>query len=237
MTNKSPDVHPVDAWWTVLAIDPFAIRAVDAVENWRWVTPLRLTLTAHLLGVVTAVLFATGNLIAAAVVYEIRFGLDCMDGKLARRRAVTSSSGAFLDFVGDYVTTSVNFAALGLWLHWDHGYSVILAVAPAVLFLIHMCIRLSSEQQGEMRRIQDGISGRYKSFMARHRLVPIPGRVDVEHAHLFAVPIAAVVLDTAAIAAVSSGVVAVYFFYVAARFFRGGMALADARDRETKNIP
>ncbi len=41
---------PADSWWTVLAIDPIAVRVVPWLSGRRAVTPLRLTLTAFAIG-------------------------------------------------------------------------------------------------------------------------------------------------------------------------------------------
>jgi phosphatidylglycerophosphate synthase len=225
------ELHKVDAWWTVLAIDPFAVRLVRLVSPVAWITPMRLTAVAHLLGVVTAVLFATGQIVLGAVLYEIRFVIDCMDGKLARRRRTTSAVGAYLDFVGDYLVTGLNLAGVGLWLIWEVGTSPVLAFAPALAFSLHMAVRLSTEaQEGSMWRASEELPGRYVAWMAARRLVPAPVRVDVEHAFLFIVPLAWAVVDDDRVIEVAAAVVAAYFGYVLLRFFRGGLSLAAAKD-------
>ncbi|HLT16322.1 MAG TPA: CDP-alcohol phosphatidyltransferase family protein [Acidimicrobiales bacterium] len=230
---RDAELHPVDAWWTVLAVDPLAVPLVRLVTPWRWVTPMRLTVTAHFLGVVTAVLFALGHPLWAAVLYEIRFVIDCMDGKLARRRRTTSAVGAHLDFVGDYVVTTLNLTGLGLWLAWAHDTSPALALAPAIAFALHMAVRLSTEmQEGTMWRASEAMPGRYVRWMAARRLVPAPSRIDVEHGFLFVVPLLAAALDEVALVQVAAGAVAAYFTYVGLRFLRGGLALAAARDRQ-----
>lgn len=232
MPKAGGELHPVDAWWTVLAIDPFAIRLVRLVRPMSWVTPMRLTLTAHALGVLTAVLFATGHLLAAAVLYEVRFLLDCMDGKLARSRGTTSAVGGFLDFVGDYLVTAVNLAGIGLWLHWEAGSSAALAVAPPAMFLAHIAVRLSSEAQGTMRRVSDSMPGRYASWMSKRRLAPAPARIDIEHAVLFVLPVAAVISGRSSVMTAGALLASAYFTYVMVRFLQGGVALARSRDDE-----
>ena len=39
-----------DAWWTVLLVDPVAVRLVWLVAPYRWITPNRLSFTAFLMG-------------------------------------------------------------------------------------------------------------------------------------------------------------------------------------------
>src|SRR3954447_20267970 len=46
-----------DAWWTVLLVDPLAVRLVRLVAPYRWITPNLLTVLAMLLGVGSAACF------------------------------------------------------------------------------------------------------------------------------------------------------------------------------------
>lgn len=83
-----------------------------------------------------------------------------------------------------------------------------------------------------MRRVSDAIPGRYVSWMAEHRLVPVPVRVDVEHAYLFVLPVVAALLSRSVEGqAAGAVVVSAYFGYVLLRFLRGGLVLAGAKDR------
>ncbi len=54
-----------------------------------------------LLGVVSAGCFATGSLVAGAVLFYLSFTVDCMDGKIARLKGTGSPFGLWLDYVGD----------------------------------------------------------------------------------------------------------------------------------------
>src|SRR3954451_25037520 len=76
-----------DAWWTVLLVDPVAVRLVRLVAPYRWITPNLLTGLATVLGLGAAAAFWQQEhrwLIVGAVLFHLSFVVDCMDGKIAR---------------------------------------------------------------------------------------------------------------------------------------------------------
>ncbi|MEV6342274.1 CDP-alcohol phosphatidyltransferase family protein [Actinoplanes sp. NPDC051851] len=107
---------PVDAWWTVLLVDPLASRLVRLVAPYRWITPNILTLIATVFGVGAMVSFAQGDrlwLIVGGLLFHVSFVVDCMDGKIARLNGTGTVFGQWLDFVLDRVR--VFFCALTLF--------------------------------------------------------------------------------------------------------------------------
>jgi phosphatidylglycerophosphate synthase len=93
-----------DAWWTVLLVDPLAVRLVRLVTPYRWITPNRLTAAAFVLGLGAAGCFWQQNrlwLIGGALLFHASFVLDCMDGKVARLTGTGSVFGAWMDYVFD----------------------------------------------------------------------------------------------------------------------------------------
>jgi phosphatidylglycerophosphate synthase len=95
-----------DSWWTVLLVDPVAVRLTRFVAPVRWITPNRVTLTAFTIGLLAAACFAQGSrgwLVAGAVCYYVSFLLDCVDGKVARLNGTGSIFGMWLDYILDHV--------------------------------------------------------------------------------------------------------------------------------------
>lgn len=104
-----------DAWWTVLLVDPLAVRLVRIVAPHRRITPNLLTLVAGLLGLAAAACFAGQTrwwLIAGALLFHVSFVVDCMDGKIARLNGTGSMFGQWLDFVLDRIKAAVCAVAL-----------------------------------------------------------------------------------------------------------------------------
>ena len=101
-----------DAVWTVTVIDPVAVPLVARIAGRRFVTPNRLTVASALVAIAAGVAFALGELVVGAVVYQLSFLLDCMDGKLAKARAVSNPLGGWFDVIGD--TIRLIACAIGL---------------------------------------------------------------------------------------------------------------------------
>src|SRR3990170_4117658 len=108
-----------DYWWTVLFTDPVALPLVRLLERRRWLSPDQVTALATVVGLAVGPMFALGTrgaLVAGAIVFQLSFVLDCVDGKLARALGLTGPRGAALDRISDGARRAS--ATLGLigWL-------------------------------------------------------------------------------------------------------------------------
>jgi phosphatidylglycerophosphate synthase len=103
-----------DACWTVFAIDPIAVPLAAWAARLRWVTPNRLTSLSALLALGAAASFAAHQLVLGALVYQLSFLVDCMDGKVASVRGLAARWGGFFDIAGDTVRFVACFLALAL---------------------------------------------------------------------------------------------------------------------------
>ena len=98
-----------DQMFTVLVVDPVAVPLARWLATRPGVTPNRVTVVAILLGLASATMFAIGELRWAGALFLVRFGVDCLDGKVARAQRRSSTRGAALDLVADVV--GILFAA------------------------------------------------------------------------------------------------------------------------------
>jgi phosphatidylglycerophosphate synthase len=229
-----PVLKRVDAWWTVLLIDPLAVWLVRVLGRAPAVTATHLTVVAHLMGLATAAMFAAGWLVPAAVIFEIRFVLDCADGKLARARGTSSAAGAFLDYTGDYLVVGANVVALALHLSWEGHLPALAAVGLPAAFMAHIAAGKSrlieATADGAFRPHNERTPQRYRAWMAQRRLRPLPSRIEVEHVLLFVAPLVAVLADAPGLLAGAAWGAAAYFAYRTLRMTVGGYRLAAARD-------
>ncbi|REE98208.1 CDP-alcohol phosphatidyltransferase family protein [Thermomonospora umbrina] len=127
-----------DAWWTVLLVDPIAIRLTLVVANRTSITPNQLTAVAFALGMGAAGCFALGSpgwLVIGALLYHVGFVVDCMDGKIARLKRTGTLFGGWLDFMLDRVRDSVCALALMAGQYVRTGHSAYLYAGMAVLAL------------------------------------------------------------------------------------------------------
>lgn len=234
--SPEPVLKGLDAWWTVLLIDPIAARLARGVTDVRLVTPTGLTVAAHLLGLLSTALFVAGELVLAAVLFELRFVLDCADGKLARLRRSASARGAYLDFVGDYLVVGAALVGLVVHLGWAGDVPLPIAVGLPAAFLAH----ITAGQARQLEVVAAGMTDRppvqrlpggYRAWMAARRLRPAPSRIEAEHGLLAVAPVLAVVLDEPAILAFAAWAGTGYFAYRALRISVGAYRVAAARDR------
>lgn len=117
-TKKVPDL-----FWNRFVCRPVAAVVVDAVKGTR-ITPNQITLASFAVAMLAAALIITlpgrAGLIAAIVVYQASYVLDCADGMLARWRGLASPAGHLLDFLMDELKAFAILAAAAVRLHFEH---------------------------------------------------------------------------------------------------------------------
>jgi hypothetical protein len=105
-----------DGFFTTFFVSTYS-RFIARWAARRGFTPNQVTTASLLLGLLSAVLFATGDrwaLVAGAVLLQLSFTLDCVDGQLARYARMFSSLGAWLDSVFDRTKEYAVFAGLAI---------------------------------------------------------------------------------------------------------------------------
>lgn len=211
-TDVRRALKPVDAWWTALVIDPLAIRILPMLVRVRRLTPNVVTGIAFVVGIFAVAAFGTGHLRAGAVLIELRFFLDCLDGKIARLRAITSPLGAVIDRLADAVTMPAAFAAVGWSLSATGGLDSRLALLPALACCLLSVSALSLDVARSGRDAKPAIemagqTSRLVLFARKHRLVLTPSTVEAEAVGLFLGPL---VLSGHALGTVELAVVGLY---------------------------
>jgi hypothetical protein len=105
-----------DGFFTTYFVSPYSKH----IARWaarRGLTPNQVTTFSMLLGVLAAASFATGEragLVAGAVLLQLAFTTDCVDGQLARYTRQFSKFGAWLDAVFDRTKEYLAFAGLAI---------------------------------------------------------------------------------------------------------------------------
>ncbi|MFG2002633.1 CDP-alcohol phosphatidyltransferase family protein [Spirillospora sp. NPDC048911] len=143
-----------DAWWTVLLVDPIAVRLTWLVANRTSITPNQITLAAFALGTGAAGCFAqasAGWLALGALLYHLGFVLDCVDGKIARLRGTGSPFGGWLDFMLDRIRDALCAVALTGGQFLATGQAAFLWLGFAILAL-DMIRYLNGPQIAKARR-------------------------------------------------------------------------------------
>jgi phosphatidylglycerophosphate synthase len=118
-TRKRPDLV-----WNTYVCRPLAAPIVSALSSSR-VTPNQITLAAFVvaLGSAAMLILLEGywGLLAAVVVFELSYVLDCADGMLARWRSIQSTQGHLLDFLMDELKAFFILGAVAVRLYLEHA--------------------------------------------------------------------------------------------------------------------
>ncbi|MBA0125232.1 CDP-alcohol phosphatidyltransferase family protein [Haloechinothrix sp. YIM 98757] len=115
-----------DGFFTTFFVSPYSKYIARWAARRGW-TPNGVTVLSMALGIVAAVLFATGTregLIAGAVMLQASFTLDCVDGQLARYTRTFSKLGSWLDSVFDRAKEYVAYAGLAIGAAIGFGLDV-----------------------------------------------------------------------------------------------------------------
>ena len=227
--DRARAVKPIDCWWTVAVIDPVAVRVLPPIARRRSITPNRITAFAFAVGAVSVALLAAGHLVAGAVCYELRFFLDCLDGKLARVRRESSAFGAAFDRLADSVTVPAAYAAIGWTLAerhaWSHTWVFAVAFMAAMVTVCELsleAVKTSAQHVAATAGTGRGVA----AWMRRHRLTLRPWTVEAETIGLFLAPLLA---HGAVLADLQWAIAAVYVVFVAADIALIGRTLTSSR--------
>jgi phosphatidylglycerophosphate synthase len=105
-----------DAWFTTFLVSPYS----KYIARWcarRGIQPNTVTVVSIFIGALSAAAFALGTrvgLIVGAVLLQLAFTTDCVDGQLARYTRSFSKVGAWLDATGDRAKEYVVYAGLAV---------------------------------------------------------------------------------------------------------------------------
>ena len=186
-------VRNPDAWWVVLVIDPIALPVLALLARMPRVTPLRITAVGSLIGAGSIAAFFSGHLVLGAVLFELRYFLDCLDGKLARVRGQVSDRGAFADVSADVVLIGATMVALGWRMAFrgiagDHipiALSGSCTFACLVLFwlILYDLDHATGAGTGAARRSPVG------AWLHARRMYRLPRTIEVETLLLFIAPL------------------------------------------------
>ena len=109
-------VKSVDGFFTTFFVSPYS-RYIARWAARRRLTPNQVTIASLFVGILSAAAFATGErwgLIAGAVLLQVAFTLECVDGQLARYTRNFSKFGGWLDSTFDRAKEWIVYAGLAI---------------------------------------------------------------------------------------------------------------------------
>lgn len=142
-SKKKRDIN----WFTEWIARPPAAVVVYALRGTP-LTPNQVTFLSAVVAAAAAAMFALlpghGWLVAAALVFEFSFVLDCADGMLARLRKIASPLGHLLDFLMDELKAMFLFGCVAIRLWQESGDERLLLVGIGGLFCLAAGLSLTS---------------------------------------------------------------------------------------------
>jgi phosphatidylglycerophosphate synthase len=145
-------VKATDGFFTTFFVSPYS----KYIARWaarHELTPNHVTTVSMVVGVLAAAGFATGErwgFVAGAVLLQVAFTLDCVDGQLARYTLTFTRFGAWLDSVFDRAKEYVVYAGLAIGASASGDQVWLLAGAALTLQTVRHALDFSfaaSEQQ------------------------------------------------------------------------------------------
>src|SRR3989344_7685634 len=117
-----------DTIWENIFWNPFAAPVLWIIANFTSLTPNAITTISLILGLITGVFFLTGHFIIGAIIFQVAYFFDALDGKLARLLGKSSLAGEMYDNITDRVKIVVWSATLLLGVYWYYPqyYSLII---------------------------------------------------------------------------------------------------------------
>jgi phosphatidylglycerophosphate synthase len=158
-SKKKKDIN----WFTEWIARPPGAVVVYFLRNTK-ITPNQITFASAFVGAGACAMFIflTGWawLVAAALVFEFSFVLDCADGQLARHRKIASPIGHLLDFLMDELKAMLLFGCVAIRLWRENGDDRLLIVGIAGGFCLASGIALTSfmrrPEYGAKQMTEDG---------------------------------------------------------------------------------
>ncbi len=180
------------SWWALLFNLYPAKYITYYLANKTNITPNVVTTISLLFAIFAGLSFLFDHFFIGAILYQISFIFDIVDGALARSKNLTSSIGAFYDVVTDWIKAPILMIILFYKLD-----QILLGMAVMFLLFLNCCINryndmlfyTQKKSLTKTNNIKKSLIGRYFEFMKRKHLIALPGSVEIEGLLLFFFPI------------------------------------------------
>jgi len=142
-----------DNVYTTYLISPWTKRLLPSLSH--RVSPNMVTAVSIVLALVAAWLFAIGStasVIAGAIVYQLSFAADCLDGQLARYDGTATRVGALLDWQFDRVKETAVVVGLAVGADGEWLAAAALLAMLATRSAITVSYKTLQSQAGEAAR-------------------------------------------------------------------------------------
>jgi len=134
---KRSYIKAYEPWSTIFVTDILAIPLTPLLAA-LGISPNVITIASLISGVCSGIAFGFGHWFWGALIFEFAFLMDCLDGKVARYRGMTSEFGAKLDVLADYIKKPAGF--LGIAIYFFLNNQVVFSILAVAAMVIHVGI-------------------------------------------------------------------------------------------------
>lgn len=135
--KKNVYIKAYEPWSDILFTEPFAIPLTRILAAMK-VNPNAVTIVSLLSGLASGIVFATGHWFWGALVFQFAYFCDCLDGKVARLRGMTSKFGAKLDVFADGTRKPSSFIGIAVYFYLNNETSFVILSGAALI--VHVCL-------------------------------------------------------------------------------------------------
>ena len=130
-----------DGWWASIFSGPMANILLYSISDIKWITPNWVTTFSLFTCIIAAAFISTGLpifLVVGAMLVQLVFILDCLDGQLARYREQSSNFGAWYDRVTDRIKDFLIYFSIALGHFKIYSDWKIWPLAMTSLFFVYL---------------------------------------------------------------------------------------------------
>lgn len=130
-----------DGWWASLFSGPIANIFLCFICDVKWLTPNWVTTSSLFTCIIASAFISTGLpifLVFGAMLVQLVFILDCLDGQLARYREQSSNFGAWYDRVTDRVKDFLIYFSIAIGHYRIYEDWKIWPLAMTSLFFVYL---------------------------------------------------------------------------------------------------
>jgi phosphatidylglycerophosphate synthase len=179
-------------WWDLVINLKITKYLTLLIANYTKITPNQITTLSLVFAIFSGVAFYYEKLVVGAVLYQISYIFDIVDGSLARVKSQSSQIGAFYDVLTDWLKAPILIYILFTETGQRDLYIVIL-----FLLFINCTINKYNDMlyfakhksvTKELKSTSSSLIGRYFLYMEKRHIQALPAIVEFEALVLFFYP-------------------------------------------------
>jgi len=179
-------------WWDLIINLKISTYLTYIIANNTRLTPNQITLISLILAFISGLFFYFNYYLLGAIIFQLSYIFDIVDGALARVTNKTSRIGAFFDVFTDWFKAPILIIIILYGVN-NNIWIIIILFLFFLLCLINkyndMLFYQGSESLSNLTDVSSSKIGKYFQFMKKINIQHFPSTIEVEALLLFFYPI------------------------------------------------